>query len=339
MENLKRASLNFDEMNGSTGYAALKKDAALVDRSDKKLLRLSGKDPAGMLDAILTNNIPSGENIGVYAMLLNPKGRIQTDLRVLRAAGDILIDTESEGAGAASEILGRYAPFSRAKVESLSETNTPWSILGLYGPKARKLLGNLDLTEHQTREVVISSETLLAAGVNYPVPGYDLLGPVEALSAAREHLLKAGAIPADHGAYETIRIESGTPRFGSDITPENFPGETGLLERAVSFQKGCYPGQETVARMHYRGHPNKSLHRLAIEGPSPAPGEPILQNEKNVGAVTSVAPLPVDGRSLALGYLSRNSDPKTPLRAGDTIISVIESPPALIYRGPRDDKE
>ncbi len=337
MENLKRASLNLDETNSSTGYAALKKGAALVDRSDRKLLRLSGKDPVGMLDAILTNNLPLGENVGVYAMLLNSKGRIQTDLRVLKAAGEVLIDTEAEGAEAAKEILGRYAPFSRIKVEDLSEADTPWSILGLYGPKTKELLGSLDPTEHETREGEIGGVTLLAAGVTVPALGYDLIGPAETLATACGHLLRAGAIPANHGAYETIRIASGIPRFGSDITPENFPGETGLLEQAVSFEKGCYPGQETVARMHYRGHPNKQLYRFAIEEPSPTPGEPIVQNGKNIGAITSVAPLHVDERILALGYLSRNADPKTPLRAGDNIISVIESPPALMHRGPRDD--
>ncbi|MDQ5817824.1 MAG: hypothetical protein M3334_05555, partial [Actinomycetota bacterium] len=110
------------------------------------------------------------------------------------------------------------------------------------------------------------------------------------------------------------------PRFGSDITPENFPAEAGILERAVSFGKGCYPGQETVARMRYRGHPNKTLHRLTVEGLPPPPGAPILQNGKQVGTVTSVAPLPVDERILALGYLHRNTDTQGTLHAGDAII-------------------
>ena len=91
-----------------------------------------------------------------------------------------------------------------------------------------------------------------------PVGGYDLLGPSDALETARNHLRERGAVAAGLDAYEAARIEAGVPRFGSDITPENFPAEAGILERAVSFEKGCYPGQETVARMHYRGHPNRS---------------------------------------------------------------------------------
>ena len=161
---------------------------------------------------------------------------------------------------------------------------------------------------------------VLAAGVAAPVPGFDLLGLEEALRAAREHLKRAGAEPVSPEAYETARIEAGFPRFGADITPENFPAEAGILERAVSFEKGCYPGQETVARMRYRGHPNKTLHRLAIEGPPPAPGTPIVQNEKQVGKVTSVAPLPISDRHLALGYLSRNADPDALLQAAEAIV-------------------
>ena len=315
-------------------YAALEEGAALVDLSRKAILRLTGKDPLGMLDAVLTNDVPKSGARGVYALLLNPKGRIQTDLRALKSAGDVLIDTEPEGVAAAKELLGRYAPFSRVKVEDLSEADTPWGILGLYGPRAKELLDGLELAEHESAEVKLGGASLLAAGVAVPVPGYDLLGPADALGKAREHLLERGAAPASLGAYETARIEAGVPRFGADITPENFPAEAGgVLERAVSFEKGCYPGQETVARMHYRGHPNKMLYRFELE-PNPAeptePGDEILQGEERVigpvstigvvGWISSVAPFPVGDRILALGYLSRKADPDAPMRAEDATI-------------------
>jgi len=296
----------------------MREGAAVVDRSERSILRLSGKDPLGMLDAVLTNEVPKGTSRGVYAMLLNPKGRVQTDLRVVKAGEDVLIDTEPEGAGAAREILGRYAPFSRVKLEDLS-----WSVLGLYGPDAGALLGGPDLAEHASAEVEIGGSTVLAVGVALPVPGYDLIGPADDLAAAREYLIKHGTTPADRGAYETARVEAGIPRFGADITPDNFPGETAALDRAVSFGKGCYPGQETVARMRYRGHPNKTLYRLAIEGAEAQPGAEILQNGKTVGTVTSVAPLPVGGRVLALGYLSRGADTEGPLDSGNAGIGVL----------------
>ena len=288
-----------------------------MDRSDRSVLRLAGRDPVGMLNAILTNEMPKGTNLGVYAALLNPKGRIQTDLRVLKSGTDILIDTEPEGAGAAREILDRYAPFSRVEIEDLS---VDWGILGLYGPRAKDLVGALELAEHETANVEFGGARLLAAGVAIPVPGFDLLGSTDALRAAKEHHARKGAKLASPEAYETARVEAGVPRFGADITPENFPAEASILDRAVSFSKGCYPGQETVARMHYRGHPNRTLHRLAIEGPLPPPNTIIVQNEKQVGRITSVAPLRVSRKTLALGYLSRNADPESPLRAGEAAV-------------------
>ena len=297
----------------------MREGVAAVDRPGRTILRLTGKDPAGMLNAILTNDVPKEADRGVYAMLLNPKGRVQTDLRVVRAGDDALVDTEPEGAEAAREILGRYAPFSRVKLEDLSGS---WSMLGLYGPLARELLGGLVLSEHASAPVEVGGRTVLAVGVAFPVPGFDLLGPADEVGAARTYLIEHGAVPADPPAYEAARIEAGVPRFGTDISPENFPGESGALGRAVSFEKGCYPGQETVARMRYRGHPNKTLYRLVVE-PEAHAGAEITQNGKTVGALTSVSPVPADGRVLALGYLSRNAEIAGPLVSGDAEVRVL----------------
>ena len=301
-------------------YAALNEGAALVDRSHGTVLRLAGEKAVEMLNAVLTNDVPDEDDLGVYALLLNPKGRIQTDLRVLKRGGDVLIDVEPEGTEAAKELLGRYAPFYRVEVEDLSEADAPWGVLGLYGLRAKELLDGLDLAEHETAKVKLGGADLLAAGVAVPVPGYDLLGPAGALEAARNHLRERGAVPVGLNAYETARMEAGVPRFGSDITPENFPAEAGILERAVNFEKGCYPGQETVARMHYRGHPNRKLHRFVVEGSPAEPGTEIFQGEKKVGHITSLAPLPVNGETFALGYLSRNADVQDALLAGDATL-------------------
>ncbi|HEV2741584.1 MAG TPA: hypothetical protein VGV91_00365 [Rubrobacter sp.] len=143
MKELREVPLNADDPNRA---AALHEGAAIVRRTGRGILRLTGKDPVGMLNAVLTNSVPPGADPGAYALLLNPKGRVQSDLRVLRSGPDVLVDTEPEGADAAREILGRYAPFSRVKLEDLS---AEWSVLGLYGPEAGDLLG-LDLAEHRT---------------------------------------------------------------------------------------------------------------------------------------------------------------------------------------------
>jgi folate-binding protein YgfZ len=304
------------------GYAAFEEGSALVDLSRRTILRLTGKDPRGMLNAILTNEVPEDDARGVYALLLNPKGRIHADLRIIKdpSGKGVLAVAEPEGAGAAKEILGRYAPFSRVKLEELPD----WEVLGLYGPDAASIRdGGFGLSEHMSAEVGNDGTKLLAVGVATPVPGLDHLGPAHIVRAVRERLIERGAIPASLDAYETARIKAGTPRFGADITPENFPAEAGVLERAVSFEKGCYPGQETVARMHYRGHPNRTLHRLVVEGPPPAPGTEIVQGEKRVGSLTSIAPLRVNGELFALGYLSRNSDPRGALHAGDATLRTL----------------
>jgi folate-binding protein YgfZ len=330
MEYSKDPQNNADP-NDLEGYAALRDGAAIVDRSDRRLLRLTGKDPIGMLNAVLTSDVPTQEDRGAYAMLLDPKGRIQTDLRVVKAGDEILIDTEPEGAKAAKEILTRYAPFSRVRLEELS-----WSILGLYGPRAREYFG--DLEEHQSREIEIEGRILLSVGVAFPVPGYDLIGPPEDLAAVREYLNETGATTVSADAYETARIEAGVPRFGADITPENFPGESkNSLKRAISFEKGCYPGQETVARMHYRGSPNKRLYRFELEQGSTEPpeaGDEILQGERKlvgrvssadvVGRLSSVAPLPVEGKIYTLGYLARKADLEAPMNAQDARVLGVE---------------
>jgi len=303
-------------------HAALARYAALVDRSYQTVLRLSGKDPSGMLNAILTNEVPKDAAVGAYAALLNPKGRIQTDLCILKSDEYVLANTEPEGAEAAREILGRYAPFSRVRIEDLSEA---WGILGLYGPHAGELLGNLRLAEHESTQVEVGGVDVLAAGVAVPVSGFDLVGPADALRIVKEHLIQTGAKPAGYDAYETARVAAGIPRFGADVTTENFPAEAGILERAVSFTKGCYPGQETVARMRYRGHPNKTLHRLVVDGPLPPPNTLIIQDEKQVGRITSTAPLPVNDRHLALGYLSRNTNTDAPLSAGEATASILST--------------
>ena len=314
----------------------MREDLALVDRPERSLFRLAGKDPAGMLNAVLTNDVPAQEDQGTYALLLNPKGRVQTDLRAVRTRDEILVDTEPEGTEATAEILGRYAPFSRVKLERLPD----WKVLGLYGPRAAGLLERPDLAEHETKQGEIDGIPVLVVGVAVPVVGYDLIAPSEALDKIHGLLIGHGAVPADYAAYETARIASGIPRFGTDITPDNFPGESKtILERAVSFGKGCYPGQETVARMHYRGSPNKRLYRFELDtGQEQAPeaGDEILQGEKGtigpassvdvVGRLTSVAAFPINNRTYALGYLARKADPEAPMKAENAqVLSVTQA--------------
>jgi folate-binding Fe-S cluster repair protein YgfZ len=268
-----RVAQNDANPNGLEGYAALKQGAAIVDLSNRRLLRLTGKDPAGMLNAVLTNDVPAGEDRGAYALLLDPKGRVQADLRAVKTGDEILLDAEPEGAEAAAEILGRYAPFSRVKLERLPD----WGVLGLYGPRAADLLESPDLAEHETKQVEIEGIPVLLAGVAVPVAGYDLIAPSEALDEIRAHLIGRGATTADPAAHDAARIEAGIPRFGADVTPDNFPGEsTNVLERAVSFGKVATPARRpwrgcTTAGAPTRGSTASSWSRTTGKPPRREP--------------------------------------------------------------------
>ncbi len=113
---------------------------------------------------------------------------------------------------------------------------------------------------------------------------------------ARERLLAAGAFPISLEAAEIVRVESGRPRHGLDMSEENLPAEAGIVERSVSFTKGCYVGQEPVARMHYKGHPNRHLRGLRLSEAA-APGAALVAEGKDVGRVTSAGSPPRSGRS------------------------------------------
>jgi folate-binding protein YgfZ len=131
----------------------------------------------------------------------------------------------------------------------------------------------------------------------------------------KERLLEAGAVNCDAAAFDAVRIEAGWPLFGRDITPENLPQEVDRDAYAISFKKGCYLGQETVARIDAMGHVNRKLRRLKFAGDAaPAPGTALLAGDKHVGEVTSAAISPNFGAPLALGYVRRgHNEPGTRL--------------------------
>lgn len=283
-----------------------------------------------MLDAVLTRDVPADRDLGAYALLLDPKGRVLADLEVIRDEEDVLLVAEDAGAQSAAETLGRYAPFSRVKVGDAG-----MAVVGVYGPGARSLPG-LDLSGKEHRRVTFESGTGEVAATAYvpstgPSGGVCLLVPEESAPRLFEAVLALGTGKLREEEYETARIVEARPRFGTDVTASNFPAEAYLDRSAVSFDKGCYPGQETVARMHYRGQPNKHLHRFTVEGEA-TPGAEVLQNDRAVGYLTSVAPLAVGGKTYALGYLKRRADLAGELRSEGATLTV--SPPEL-PQGPK----
>ena len=153
--------------------------------------------------------------------------------------------------------------------------------------------------------------------------GADLLVPADAVAAVTAHLLAEGAQPVSEDAAEIARVETGRPRVGREIGPQTMPAEAAIDERAVSFTKGCYIGQETVARLHYKGKPNRHLRRLRPAEPVAA-GDPVLAGDREVGVIGTAVISPAEG-PLALAILRREVEPGDEVQVGDGVAAVVEA--------------
>lgn len=303
-------------------YRTLRERAALLDFSRRVRLRITGAQRAKFLQGILTNDadlLSPGK--GLYAAVLTAKGKMQADLTVYALADWYWADAEPESSARLPTLLGRYTIGTDAEVADLSASH---ALLGLYGPAAPRTLAaafpdvSLPATDLMVAETPWSGHRLVIAEAGYPgVPGYKLLLPTEAVEAVRQQLLTAGAPPSAAEALEVVRVESGSPRFGIDMSEDNFPPEARIEERAVSYTKGCYLGQETIARIKTYGHVNRLLVGLLPETDQPIPRgtklyhpdvTSVLREHKEAGYVTSSVYSPALKRIIALGYVNRKID-------------------------------
>jgi len=292
-------------------YRQLREECGFLDRSERGKLLFTGPEAAEYLQGQLTNDIEAldaGE--GCYAALLDRKGHMQADMRVLRLADDeILVDTEAEALPAARRHLEMYKVGRAVEVEDVTETR---ALLSLIGPRSAELSGAPPLPEHACEPLSAGGVECLAAGTAL---GIDLTGAAEDAERLRVALADAGAVEVSPGAVEILRIEAGTPRFGAEMDSSTMPAEAGIVEAAVNFEKGCYIGQETVARLHYRGKPNRHLRGLRLSAPV-APGTALTTGEKEVGRVGGSCVSPVHG-PIALAILRREAEPGAELAVGE----------------------
>lgn len=292
-------------------YRQLREECGLLDRSERGKLIVSGAEAAEYLQGQLTNDVEAlapGE--GCYAALLDRKGRIQADMRVLRTeAEELWIDTEAEALEAARRHLETYRIGRDATIADVSEGR---AILSLIGPRSSEVAGVAALAEHACEPVRIDGVECLAVGAG---EGIDLIAKAGDAGALREALLAAGATEVEPEAAEIVRIEAGRPRFGAEIGTSTMPAEAGIVERAVSFTKGCYIGQEPVARLHYKGRPNRHLRGLELSAPV-APGTCLRLSEKEVGEVGGSCVSPARG-PIALAIVRREAEPGAELAAGE----------------------
>ena len=291
-----------------SGYRALTDGCGLVDRSERGKLALTGPDAKVFLQGQVTNDVEGLEpGRGCYAAFLTHKGKMLGDLRVLDFGDELLLDTERVALQELFNMIRRYKLGSDVE---LHKRTLELGLLSLIGPHAWRVAGADPLRrEHDSTRAEIGGRpvTLVATDL-----GVDVFTPAADTAAVRE-ALDAPTVP--EAVAEIVRVESGRPRYGVDLDDGVIPQEAGLNERAVSFTKGCYVGQETVARLHYRGKPNRHLRGLRLSAPA-ATGDALRLGEKQVGKLGSVAVSPAHG-PIALALVRREAAVGDTLAVGD----------------------
>jgi folate-binding protein YgfZ len=292
-------------------YRQLREECGVLDRSERGKLLLRGAEAAEYLQGQLTNDIEALElGEGCYAALLDRKGHMQADMRVLRAAEEkVWVDTEASALAATRRHLEMYKIGRDVAIEDVTAER---ALLSLIGPRSAEIAGSPPLPEHACEALAVGGIECLAVGTAL---GIDLIVPSEDAERLRTALSAAGAVEVSPEAAEILRIEAGTPRFGAEMDSATMPAEAGIVAAAVDFEKGCYIGQETVARLHYRGKPNRHLRGLRLSAPV-APGVPLTLGEKEVGAVGGSCVSPAHG-PIALAILRREAEPGTELVVGE----------------------
>jgi folate-binding protein YgfZ len=237
---------------------------------------------------------------------------MQGDMRVLRTEPGFLVETESVAGDAVLRHLAIYKVGRAVEIEDRSEE---LAVLSVIGPGAGEVaLAGPAGPEHAHRELEIGGVRCRAVRTDL---GVDLICPAAALDAVGEAMLEGGAERVGEQAAEIVRVESGRPRFGREMTTATIPEEAGINDRAVSFEKGCYIGQETVARLHYKGKPNRCLRGIRLSAPV-AGGEPIRAGERELGTIGTAALSPAHG-PIALAIVRREAEEGASVLVGDGI--------------------
>ena len=297
-----------------TEYEIVTTAAGLLDRSARGKLAFSGDDAAEFLQGQVSNDVEGlTPGRGCYAALLTPKGKMLADLRILRTGDELLLDTERVALQEVFNVLRRTMLGHRVE---LHKRTLERGLLSLVGPQAVAVAGAgelADAPEHQHRMIALGGVPARAIRTDL---GLDLLCESADTDALRAALLDAGAGAVGEEALEILRVERGRPRFGIDLDDSVIPQEAGLNERAVSFTKGCYVGQETVARLHYRGKPNRHLRGLRLSAPAQT-GQPLRHEQREVGRLGSVAVSPRLG-PLGLALVRREVEPGESVAVGSS---------------------
>lgn len=305
-------------------YWALQESVALIDLSCSGVFELRGDDRTRFLHGMLTNDIKSlAPGGGCHAAFLSPQGRMTADLRVFCANDSLILTTEPAARETLGPALRKYIIGDRSILHDRSQELV---LVSLQGPKATAILAKL-LSEpislqrpYDHVETSLAGTTVRICRVQRTrARGFDFIVDSPSLPRVWNAILADAKDlkiqPVGFESFNVHRIEAGIPWYGLDMEESTLPIEAGLENDAISFSKGCYIGQESVARITYRGHVNRKLMGLSLDGSQPASkGDKILKDGQEVGWVTSSAYSPNLKIAIALGYLRREVlEPGTPV--------------------------
>jgi folate-binding protein YgfZ len=300
--------------------------AAWFDRTEEGRIEVRGADRIGWLQGLLTNDVAAlRAGQGCYSAYLTPQGRMITDLRVLVRDRACWLDLP---ATASERVLQRFETFIISEDVELQDLRPTTIRLSVHGPTsthvvARALAQNdvtsgatlAGLREHEHLALATPmGEVVVASSFDLGVPGYDAYADASARDALATALEYGGAVPLGADTWEVCRIEAGRPRYGADMDEDTIPLEAGLEDRAISFTKGCYVGQEVIVRVRDRGQGRVARRLMGLVAEVHAPGAPavvsvgdlLFAGEREVGRLTSATFSPSLRTTIALGYVHRD---------------------------------
>lgn len=328
-------------------HAALCSTVGLLDLSFRSRLCLTGADRQRFLNGQVTNNVKDLKpGDGCYAALVTAKGKMQSDLNIYCLAEELLLDFEP---GLSAAVADRFEKFVIADDVQVVDVAPHYGLLSVQGPKSAEAL-HAALPEIKPVDAVMGFASIKDSelGEIYcmtqprgTVAGFDLFVPTAALNEVarrlREAVQRLGGRACGWEALEMIRIEAGIPRFGADMDDTNLAPEAGIENRAISYSKGCYIGQEVIARVRTYGQVAKSLRGLLLPDDLkalPLRGDKLFHDGKETGYVTSAIASPAFRRNIALGYVRREcNQPGMELllrsASGELPVKVVEVPFAI----------
>lgn len=321
-------------------YDALRRHAVVFDRSHRGRMRFAGAKAGETLTGLVTNDVVAlADGQGQYAATLTPKGKIIADLRIFREEQSYLVDTPLRATEGWFTTVKKYV---NPRLAQYTEESAAVRDVGIFGVAARNVVGDMTgvnstalgaLPAYAHVRVIVDGAAVLVARVpDLELEGFELFVSADSYDSLWERALAAKATPGGLQTWEIARVEAGRPEWGIDIDESTLPQEANLEElHAISYTKGCYTGQETVARVHFRGHVNRHLRglRTADTEPPLTGAELFDATGKPVGDVRSAAASPRLG-GIALGMVRREVELGAALIArwegGETRVDVTHLP-------------